>query len=284
MNKWKKAGILLSLLSVAEAGSSAYFYRRTMKRGMMSTESTTKMAGTDWSQYANLLKERKERLLARPRMDVSIRSKDGLRLRGTYIPNGDEKKIVICFHGYTSQGMSDYIGLSDYVDFSNATMEEAEKTMTAWTAVPFKPQDSPMNRIVMIKTPDGYEGIYFLADHRTMDAQSLICFLRDVIELYCSQKYEGVPAPKEMASYVEQLKKDLAYEMGSKAKERDEAYFQKLIDEMPEPIYNGIAGTDALEAERKKTGDPNARAAVNVSDSVDSAWIPFIWKQNLPSG
>lgn len=50
-----------------------------------------------------------------------------------------------------------------------------------------------MNRIVMIKTPDGYEGIYFLADHRTMDAQSLICFLRDVIELYCSQKYEGVP-------------------------------------------------------------------------------------------
>ena len=114
MNKWKKAGILLSLLSVAEAGSSAYFYRRTMKRGMMSTESTTKMAGTDWSQYADLLKERKEKFLARPRMDVSIRSKDGLRLRGTYIPNGDEKKIVICFHGYTSQGMSDYIGLSDY--------------------------------------------------------------------------------------------------------------------------------------------------------------------------
>lgn len=123
----------------------------------------------------------------------------------------------------------------------------------------------------MIKTPDGYEGIYFLADHRTMDAQSLICFLRDVIELYCSQKYEGVPAPKEMASYVEQLKKDLAYEMGSKAKERDEAYFQKLIDEMPEPIYNGIDGDGALKAEREKTGNPNARAAVNVSDSVDSA-------------
>ena len=60
------------------------------------------------------MKERKEKFLARPREDVSIRSRDGLRLRGTYIPNGDEKKIVICFHGYTSQGMSDYIGLSDY--------------------------------------------------------------------------------------------------------------------------------------------------------------------------
>lgn len=60
-------------------------------------------------------------------------------------------------------------------------------------------------------------------------------------------------------------------QMGSKAKERDEAYFQKLIDEMPEPIYNGIDGDSALKAEREKTGDPNARAAVNVSDSVDSA-------------
>lgn len=42
MHKWKKAGILLSLLSVAEAGSSAYFYKRTMKRGMASTERTNK--------------------------------------------------------------------------------------------------------------------------------------------------------------------------------------------------------------------------------------------------
>ena len=95
MHKWKKAGILLSLLSVAEAGSSAYFYKRTMKRGMASTERTMKMAGTDWSQYEDLLKERKEKFLARPREDVSIRSRDGLRLRGTYIPNGDEKKIVM---------------------------------------------------------------------------------------------------------------------------------------------------------------------------------------------
>ena len=68
MHKWKKAGILLSLLSVAEAGSSAYFYKRTMKRGMASTERTIKMAGTDWSQYEDLLKERKEKFLARPRV------------------------------------------------------------------------------------------------------------------------------------------------------------------------------------------------------------------------
>ncbi len=159
----------------------------------------------------------------------------------------------------------------EFMDFSAGTMEEAEKAMTAWTAVPFAPQDSPMSRIVMIKMPDGYQGVYLLVDHRIMDAQSLICFLRDVIELYCNTMYEGVDYPKDMASYIEQLKKDLAYEAGSRAKERDEAYFRNLIAQMPEPIYNGIDGPRALEAERERSGDPAARAAVNVSDSVDSA-------------
>lgn len=159
----------------------------------------------------------------------------------------------------------------EFMDFSSGTMEEAEKTMTEWTSVPFKPQDSPMSRIVMIKMPDGYQGVYLLVDHRIMDAQSLICFLRDVIELYCNTMYEGVDYPKDMASYIEQLQKDLAYEAGSRAKERDEAYFRNLIDQTPEPIYNGIDGPGALEAERERSKDPNARAAVNVSDSVDSA-------------
>lgn len=159
----------------------------------------------------------------------------------------------------------------EFVDFSGKTMKEAETEMTRWTQVPFERQDSPMNRIVMIKMPDGYNGLYVLLDHMTADAQSLICFLKDVIELYCNVKFEGVAYPKEMASYIEQLKKDLAYEAGSKAKERDEKFFRDLIDHSPEPIYNGIRGSQQLEEERRKIGDPNARAAVNVSDSVDSA-------------
>lgn len=79
--------------------------------------------------------------------------------------------------------------------------------MQKWTQVPFKRQDSPMNRIVMIKMPDGFNGLYLLIDHMTADAQSLICFLKDVIELYCSAKYDGVPYPKDMASYIEQVKR-----------------------------------------------------------------------------
>jgi hypothetical protein len=157
----------------------------------------------------------------------------------------------------------------EYVDFSDKTIEEADAVMQAWTEIPFRREDSPMNRIVMIQMPDGYNGIYMLVDHLTMDAQSIICFMKDIIELYCNAKYEGVPYPKEMSSYIEQLKKDLEYEAGSKAQKRDEEFFHQLI-ESSEPIYNGIDGTQKLDAERDRSGNPNVRATVNVSDSVDA--------------
>lgn len=158
----------------------------------------------------------------------------------------------------------------EYVDFTGKTMEEANAIMTGWTQKPFKQIDSPMNRIVIIKTPDGFMGTYNLVDHMTMDAQSLIYFMTDVIELYCHAKFEGVPYPKDMASYVEQLQKDLAYEAGCKAKDRDAEFFQKIIEES-EPIYNGITGPQKLQLERERCGDPKLRAAVNSSREVDSA-------------
>lgn len=156
----------------------------------------------------------------------------------------------------------------EYVDFSGKSMEEAEAMMKQWTEVPFEREDSPMNRLVLIKTPDGNQGIYLLGDHLTLDAQSLICFMRDIIELYCNAMFEGVEYPKEMRSYIEQLEKDLAYEAGSKAQQRDREYFYKLI-EQSEPIYNGIDGPKALEEERKK--NPKARAAQCISGNVTSA-------------
>lgn len=156
----------------------------------------------------------------------------------------------------------------EYVDFTEKTMEEAEEIMKEWTAVPFEREDSPMNRIVIIKTPDGNQGIFLLGDHLTLDAQSLICFMKDVIEIYSNRMFEGVEYPKEMRSYLEQLEKDLEYEAGSKAQQRDRDYFHKLI-EKSEPIFNGIDGPRALEEERKK--NPNARAAQVVSGCVDSA-------------
>ena len=102
------------LLTLAEAGSSAYFYRRTMKRNQVDMERTMKMAGTDWNQYSSILKQRKEYMMSQPHTDIFQMSDDGLKLHATYFPGSFKNKVVICFHGYTSEGLNDYIGLSDY--------------------------------------------------------------------------------------------------------------------------------------------------------------------------
>ena len=159
----------------------------------------------------------------------------------------------------------------EFVDFTGKTMEEAEAELQRRTTVPFKLEDSPMTEVVMIKMPDGFSGVYFLGQHMVVDAQSLICFLKDIIELYCNEKYEGVPYPKEMASYIEQLEKDLAYEAGSKAQKRDAAYFEAEIEKYGEPIYSGLHGRDRLEAARKLYKNPELRSAHNASDDTKSA-------------
>ena len=114
----KKTMTCLGVLAAASAGETAYFYRRTMIRNNAKRERTMKMSGTDWSQYEPLLKERKEFLMAQPHQDLYQNSFDNLKLHATYFPaicdDNGRKKVVICFHGYTSQGMSDYIALSDY--------------------------------------------------------------------------------------------------------------------------------------------------------------------------
>lgn len=158
----------------------------------------------------------------------------------------------------------------EFVDFSDKSMEEASAIMESWTRIPFERWDSPLNKIIMIKTSDGCSGVYMLVDHLTMDAQSLIMFLSDVIQIYCSYVFEEIDYPKEMASYIDQIQKDLAYEAGSKAKLRDEEFFHKLI-ESSEPIYNGIDGRRKLDEEIQRSGNPNIRTAINASRNVDSA-------------
>lgn len=162
----------------------------------------------------------------------------------------------------------------EFFDFTSWEGWAAEAKMKEWTSVPFERFDTPLNRVVMIITPDGFQGIYLLVDHMTMDAQSLILFLKDIIELYCNMKYEGIEYPKEMSSYINQLEKDLAYEAGSKAQQKDIEFFEKMISSS-EPIFNGIFGSDKLMQERKALNNPKLRAATNVSDNVDANIITF---------
>lgn len=111
-------------LSMASAAGITYFYRRTMIRQNVKMERTIKMAGTDWSQYKDMLARRKQFMMEQKREDVYVQSFDDLKLHGVYFPtiqndsddnrDCDKKRVVICLHGYTSRSMQDFTGLTDY--------------------------------------------------------------------------------------------------------------------------------------------------------------------------
>ena len=114
MKGWKMILGTAAAATAVEYGIAAYFFRRTMIRQNAKTERTMNMAGTNWDQYMPMIQKMKSWMMEQNREDVWIRSWDGLKLHGTCFPGSGGKKAVICFHGYTSKGMSDYIGLSNY--------------------------------------------------------------------------------------------------------------------------------------------------------------------------
>lgn len=112
IGKW-----LVGAAAVGAAGeyaTASYFFHRTMIRANADRERTQKMAGTDWDLYIPTIRAVKEWLAGQPQEDVWVTSDDGLRLFGKFFPCGNSKKTVICFHGYTSEGMNDYSTLAKF--------------------------------------------------------------------------------------------------------------------------------------------------------------------------
>lgn len=104
-------GVIL-LLVLGEFAIARYFFKRTMIRSNAKREKTQKMAGTNWDAYIPHIRECKAKLAECPQEDLFITSEDGLKLHATYFPSEGSKKVVICFHGYTSEGLNDYSTLA----------------------------------------------------------------------------------------------------------------------------------------------------------------------------
>ncbi len=105
------AGVALAG-AVGEYAIASYFFKRTMIRSNAKREKTQQMSGTDWDKYIPHIRECKAKIAEYPHEDLYITSNDGLKLHGTYFPCEGSKKVVICFHGYTSEGMNDYSTLA----------------------------------------------------------------------------------------------------------------------------------------------------------------------------
>ena len=124
---FKTAGAAAGGFLAAEYAGANYLFRRTLTRSGAQTERTIDMAGTDWNEHMPYIRSCKEWQSGKYREDVWTKSRDGLRLHGTYFPGCSwpeeekedwqpekPKKLVLAFHGYSSDGMSDYTALSKF--------------------------------------------------------------------------------------------------------------------------------------------------------------------------
>lgn len=117
MKIWKAVVGLGAAAGLTEYAIAEYFFRRTMLRQNASTERTMNMAGTNWEAYLPYIQKCKEWMLEQPHQDIYIYAEDRIKLHATYFPAleaTESQRLVICFHGYTGSGMSDFAGLSNY--------------------------------------------------------------------------------------------------------------------------------------------------------------------------
>ena len=152
----------------------------------------------------------------------------------------------------------------EFRDFSNWKEDAVKKEMERWTSVPFERFNSPMNKIVMVKMPDGYNGTYMKVDHMTMDSSSIVGFSRTVLETYSIMKYGAEIKQIPVKPFIPQLEKDLAYEADSPEKIKDEEYWKSEIQKS-EPIYTDFAGQGRIITQRRENNNPNQRYAMVVS-------------------
>ncbi|MGN0584839.1 MAG: alpha/beta hydrolase [Ruminococcus sp.] len=68
-----------------------------------------------WNEYKKMIHPAKEWLLEQPLEHITINAGDGIKLSGHYLAcKNPGKRIVICLHGYTSNGLGNFCAMAKY--------------------------------------------------------------------------------------------------------------------------------------------------------------------------
>ncbi|MBR4093202.1 MAG: alpha/beta hydrolase [Oscillospiraceae bacterium] len=105
------AGIAVSAAALLTAGSALtanVLFKKVIPRQDGVKVDMDEMADAQkWQEYMKIIEPNKEFMLSLPKERIEIKSRDDLTLIGDYYPaEKPSDNLVICFHGYTSQKMS----------------------------------------------------------------------------------------------------------------------------------------------------------------------------------
>lgn len=96
--------------TAAAFGGAATLFNRIIPRQEELRVDLSEMADMQqWEEYKKLISSRKEWLMQQDLEHITIKARDNIRLKGYYLPaNKPSKRLVICCHGYTSNGLSNF--------------------------------------------------------------------------------------------------------------------------------------------------------------------------------
>lgn len=100
-----------------------YFFKFTILRKSPATLEKNIDANTDWHVHLDFIRERKAWFQAQPLEECSITSFDKLKLYGNILYSKEPSdKFVICCHGYTSDGLTNYGAYAKFYYENNVNM------------------------------------------------------------------------------------------------------------------------------------------------------------------
>lgn len=113
------AGSAVLLGAAASFIGAGVLFKRVIPRQDQVRVNLDEMADMQqWEEYKKIIHPNKEWLLAGPLEHITIKSRDGLTLHGDYLPadaDNDRNRLAICFHGYTSCGVSDCSSIARFL-------------------------------------------------------------------------------------------------------------------------------------------------------------------------
>lgn len=138
------------------------------------------------------------------------------------------------------------------------TKEEQDSVLGADAQKTVKCFKGEIFRIILFKAFDGRYGIYLNVCHLAMDAAATFIFFSDVLSVYESLENK-TEMPKPLGSYKEVIPKELAYINNKERVKKDEDAYREFFLKDGEPIYNGVHGSEKLDALIAKKNDPTIR-------------------------
>ena len=142
-------------------------------------------------------------------------------------------------------------------DLSALTPEAADAAQKEWTKEELVLFDAPLNRVTMLRLPNGYGGFYCRLHHLAFDGWAVKAFIADAMSIYVHYR-TGAPYPKPTRPYLDAMKFELQY-LDSDARKEDRAYWMRRFSTEPEPIFNDYLLKNRLRQQREACGDPNRR-------------------------